>query len=134
VRGCRFLLALFFVSVLTLNAAQKEEKPAEEQPIEVPQEVQIQNAQDELAKIQKELSHGNSIWLKSYNSYMAYQEARKSLRDVKYRIEQLQNRSSNVERKLEIEALQAKQKVLTEQIDLLKAQGAISVRFIAQTG
>lgn len=122
-RGYQFLLALLFASVLTLNGAQKEEKPTEEQPIEVPQEVQIQNAQDELSKIQKELSHGSSIWLKSYNSYMAYQEARKSLRDVKYRIEQLQNRSSNVERKLEIEALQAKQKVLTEQIDLLKAQG-----------
>ena len=122
-RGYRFFLALFFTSALLLNAAQKEEKPAEEQPIEVPQEVQIQNAQDELSKIQKELSHGSSIWLKSYNSYMAYQEARKSLRDVKYRIEQLENRSSNVERKLEIEALQAKQKVLTEQIDLLKAQG-----------
>lgn len=122
-RGYQFLLALLFASVLTLNGAQKEEKPTEEQPIEVPQEVQIKNAQDELSKIQKELSHGSSIWLKSYNSYMAYQEARKSLRDVKYRIEQLQNRSSNVERKLEIEALQAKQKVLTEQIDLLKAQG-----------
>jgi hypothetical protein len=56
---------------------------------------------------------------------MAYQESRKSLRDVKYRIEQLENRSPNVERKLEIEALQAKQKVLTEQIDLLKAQGRL---------
>lgn len=123
-RGYRFLLALFFASTLTLHGAQKEEKLVEEQPIEVPQEVQIQNAQDELSKIQKELSHGNSIWLKSYNSYMAYQEARKSLRDVKYRIEQLENRSVSVERKLEIEALQAKQKVLTEQIDLLKAQGA----------
>lgn len=123
-RGYRFFLALFLASALTLNAAQKEEKTSEEQPIEVPQEVQIQNAQDELSKIQKELSHGNSIWLKSYNSYMAYQEARKSLRDVKYRIEQLENRSASVERKLEIEALQAKQKVLTEQIDLLKAQGA----------
>jgi len=123
VRGYRFFLALFFASALLLNAAQKEDKPTEEQPIEVPQEVQIQNAQDELSKIQKELSHGNSIWLKSYNSYMAYQEARKSLRDVKYRIEQLENRSASVERKLEIEALQAKQKVLTEQIDLLKAQG-----------
>lgn len=123
-RGYRFFLALFLASALTLNAAQKEEKTPEEQPIEVSQEVQIQNAQDELSKIQKELSHGNSIWLKSYNSYMAYQEARKSLRDVKYRIEQLENRSASVERKLEIEALQAKQKVLTEQIDLLKAQGA----------
>lgn len=119
-----FLLTAIFCLVLTLNGASKEEPSVDEKPIEVPQDVQIQNAQDELSKIQKELSHGNSIWLKSYNSYMAYQEARKSLRDVQYRIDQLQNRSSNVERKLEIEALQAKQKVLTEQIDLLKAQGA----------
>ncbi|WP_295013206.1 mechanosensitive ion channel domain-containing protein [Sulfuricurvum sp.] len=96
----------------------------QEDKIELPKEVQIENAKEELSKIQKELSRGNSIWLKSYNSYMAYQEARKSLRDVKYRIDELENRSSNVERKLEIEALQAKQKVLTEQIDLLKAQGA----------
>ncbi|MFZ2890255.1 mechanosensitive ion channel domain-containing protein [Sulfuricurvum sp.] len=122
-RGYRFFLSLFFASVLLLNAAQKEDKSTEEQSVELPKEIQIENAQDELSKIQKELSHGNSIWLKSYNSYMAYQEARKSLRDVKYRIEQLENRSASIERKLEIEALQAKQKVLTEQIDLLKAQG-----------
>lgn len=119
----RFFLSLFVVSVLSLNGAQKEEKLPEEVALELPKEVQIQNAQEELAKIQKELSRDNSIWLKSYNSYMAYQESRKSLRDVKYRIEQLQNRSATVERKLEIEALQAKQKVLTDQIELLKAQG-----------
>jgi len=125
VRGYRFLLAALFVSVLTLNAAKNEEKAVEEPVVtELPKEVQLQNTQDELSKIQKELSRGNSVWLKSYNSYMAYQESRKSLREVQHRINQLQDRSPTVERKLEIEALQAKQKVLTDQIELLKAQGA----------
>lgn len=124
-RGYRFLLAALFVSVLTLNAAKNEEKAVEEPVVtELPKEVQLQNAQDELSKIQKELSRGNSVWLKSYNSYMAYQESRKSLREVQHRINQLEDRSPTVERKLEIEALQAKQKVLTDQIELLKAQGA----------
>lgn len=124
-RGYRFFLAALFVSVLTLNAAKNEEQAVEEPVVtELPKEVQLQNIQDELSKIQKELSRGNSVWLKSYNSYMAYQESRKSLREVQHRINQLEDRSPTVERKLEIEALQAKQKVLTDQIELLKAQGA----------
>lgn len=120
----RFLLTILFLAVLTLHGAKKDENSVPEDGIELSKEVEATNARDELSKIQKELSKGNSIWLKSYNSYMAYQESRKSLREVKYRIEQLENRSSSVERKLELEALQAKQKVLTEQIELLKAQGA----------
>jgi len=124
VRLYRFLLSVLFLAVLTLHGAKKDENSVPEDGIELSKEVEATNARDELSKIQKELSKGNSIWLKSYNSYMAYQESRKSLREVKYRIEQLENRSSSVERKLEIEALQAKQKVLTEQIELLKAQGA----------
>lgn len=118
-----FSIAILFALVLTLHGAEKTEQANQESIVDLPKEVQIDNANEELSKIQKELSKENSIWLKSYNSYMAYQGARKSLRDVKYRIDQLENRSSSVERKLEIEALQAKQKVLTEQIDLLKAQG-----------
>ncbi|MFY9141896.1 mechanosensitive ion channel domain-containing protein [Sulfuricurvum sp.] len=108
---------------LALSGAVKEEKAPQEQTVTIPKEVEIQNVQEELSKIQKELARGNSIWLKSYNSYMAYQESRKSLREVQYRINQLQGWTPNVERKLEIEALQAKHKVLTDQIELLKAQG-----------
>lgn len=123
-RGGRFLLAALFFGILTLNAAQNEEKAVDEPTaVELPKEAQLDNAKDELSKIQKELSRGNSIWLKSYNSYMAYQESRKSLREVQNRISKLEERSPTVERKLEIEALQAKQKVLTDQIELLKAQG-----------
>lgn len=119
----RFLLAIFLLTGLALSGAVKEEKAPQEQTVTIPKEVEIQNVQEELSKIQKELARGNSIWLKSYNSYMAYQESRKSLREVQYRINQLQGWTPNVERKLEIEALQAKHKVLTDQIELLKAQG-----------
>lgn len=87
-------------------------------------ETQIKSTREELQKIQKELARASSVWIKSYNSYMAYQGARKSLRDVKRRIQALENASSTVERKLEIEALQAKEKILTDQVDLLKSQGA----------
>lgn len=118
----RFFISLFFCAALTLNGAT-EEAAVSEVSVEQSQAIELKNAQDELSKIQKELSRDNSIWLKSYNSYMAYQESRKNLRDVQHRIEQLQGRTPNIERKLEIEALQAKQKVLTDQIDLLKAQG-----------
>lgn len=119
----RMNLFLSLFLVLGFSAFAAPENTADEPQPEISKEIQIQQAQDEVAKIQKELSKASSVWIKSYNSYMAYQEARKSLRDVKRRIETLQNRRQTVERKLEIEALQAKEKVLTDQLELLKAQG-----------
>ncbi len=131
-------LLIFFTSTAILNATTKKEqqqikkqeqiKQQEEAALQAKREAsakeaELQNAQNELKKIQKELARDSSIWIKSYNSYMAYQEARKSLRNVKFRIEQLQERAPSVERKLETEALQAKQKILTDQVDLLKMQG-----------
>ncbi|MDP3265524.1 MAG: mechanosensitive ion channel [Sulfuricurvum sp.] len=88
-----------------------------------PKEVTIQNAEHELAQINKELTKDSSIWTKSYNSYMAYQGSRKSLREVQRRIVELKDRRETVERRLEIEALQAKEKILTDQIDEFRAQG-----------
>lgn len=108
-----------------VSAAEKEQLRAEEvQAQELARETEIKSTEEELSKIHKELSRASSVWIKSYNSYMAYQEARKSLRTVKRRIDELQSQTATVERKLEIEALQAKEKILTDQIELLKAQGA----------
>lgn len=118
------LLLTLFTLTATLGAATKKEERALQAKLDAAaKESEIKNDQEELSKIQKELSKGSSIWIKSYNSYMAYQESRKSLREVKRRIAQLQDRSSTVERKLESEALQAKEKILTDQVELLKAQG-----------
>lgn len=118
-----FLLTLFVVWAPLSGATKKEEKAQQAALDAAAKSAEIQNAQDELAKIQKELSRGSSIWIKSYNSYMAYQESRKSLREVKRRIAELQDWTPTLERKLETEALQAKEKILSDQIELLKAQG-----------
>ena len=83
----------------------------------------IEDVKHELSQINKELTKDSSIWTKSYNSYMAYQGSRKSLREVQRRIIELQDRTSTTERRLEIDALQAKEKVLTDQIDQFRAQG-----------
>lgn len=128
-----YLLRALIVLALSLSlnaAAVQKETPVQEDAAALEQlaqeqakDAEIKNTQEELTKIQKELSRGNSVWIKSYNSYMAYQGARKSLREVKRRIQELENSSVTVERKLETEALQAKEKILTDQVDLLKAQG-----------
>ncbi|MDX9966862.1 MAG: mechanosensitive ion channel [Sulfuricurvum sp.] len=118
-RIVRLALAAVIAGTWAFAASDKNDTP----PVEISKDVQVQQARDEVAKIQKELSKASSVWIKSYNSYMAYQEARKNLRQIKWRIEELQNRRQTVERKLEIEALQAKEKILTDQVELLKAQG-----------
>lgn len=118
-----FLLTLFILAMPLSSATTKEEQTLQAETEAAAKMAEIQKTQDELSKIQKELSRGSSIWLKSYNSYMAYQEARKSLRNVKRRLGELQE-TSTLERKLESEALQAKEKILSGQIELLKAQGS----------
>ncbi|MCK9372539.1 MAG: mechanosensitive ion channel family protein, partial [Sulfuricurvum sp.] len=128
-----FFLAVSLLSGSLYAVSAKEEKALQAQADAEAKAAEIQKAQEELAKtkelqaelekIQKELSRGSSIWIKSYNSYMAYQETRKSLRGVKRRMLELQGKSSTVEYKLEIEALQAKEKILSDQVELLKGQG-----------
>ncbi|MDO9207090.1 MAG: mechanosensitive ion channel, partial [Sulfuricurvum sp.] len=116
------ILLFLFLTTFSLFAVPAEDVIAEDNA-EIERQAATVELRNELQKIQKDLLKENSIWIKSYDSYMAYREARKSLLDVKDRINQLQNRSSSVERKLELEALQAKEKILTEQIELLRAQG-----------
>jgi small-conductance mechanosensitive channel len=77
----------------------------------------------EIDVLQKNLNKENNIWIKSYDSYMAYQETRKSLHEVRKRISELQGRRSSVDGKLELEALQAKERILAGQVELLTGQG-----------
>lgn len=115
---------LLFLSLTTLSllAVPVADVIAEDNA-ELERQAATEELRNELQKTQKDLLKENNIWIKSYDSYMAYREARKSLIEVKDRIKQLQNRSSSVERKLELEGLQAKEKILSEQIELLRGQG-----------
>jgi len=117
------ILALIFFGTLSLWADPVAEVVAVDNA-ELAQQAMNEESRNELQKLQKELQKENSIWLKSYDSYMAYRETRKNLLDVKIRIKALQDGSSSVERKLELEALQAKERILTDQAELLRAQGA----------
>jgi len=117
------ILLFLFLTTFSLFAVPAEGVIAEDNA-ELERQTATEALRNELQKTQKDLLKENNIWIKSYDSYMAYREARKSLLEVKDRIKQLQNSSSSVERKLELEGLQAKEKILTEQIELLRAQGA----------
>lgn len=114
------ILLVIFFSTLSWGAL-----PVEQGDINTNTEHQenINSKKNELEKLQKTLSKENSIWIKSYDSYGAYREARKSLREVKWRINELEDSRSTSERKLELEALQAKERILTDQVNLLQAQG-----------
>lgn len=115
------LIGTLFVLGSSLHASPKNEpKFIESAPTN---ETTIEEVKHELSQINKELTKDSSIWTKSYNSYMAYQGSRKNLREVQHRIIELQDRPSTTERRLEIEALQAKEKILTDQIDQFRAQG-----------
>ncbi len=124
-RYTNFLLPLLLLISFTASslAAPAQSVQAVDNA-ELENQAASEELRNELEKLQKDLLKENSIWIKSYDSYMAYRASRKSLIEVKDRIHELQNSSSNAEKKLELEALQAKEKILTEQIDLLKAQGA----------
>ncbi|MDD5212281.1 MAG: mechanosensitive ion channel [Sulfuricurvum sp.] len=115
-----FVVILFILVSGAYAAAVNDTKFIESAPTN---ETTIEDVKHELSQINKELTKDSSIWTKSYNSYMAYQGSRKSLREVQRRIIELQDRTSTTERRLEIEALQAKEKILTDQIDQFRAQG-----------
>lgn len=116
---CALIVSLFLLTSSVYAVSENDPQFIE---VESP-EVTIQNVEQELSQIKKELTRDSSIWTKSYNSYIAYQGSRKNLREVQRRIMELQDRSTTPERRLEIEALQAKEKILTDQIDQFRTQG-----------
>ncbi|MDD4855909.1 MAG: mechanosensitive ion channel [Sulfuricurvum sp.] len=116
-RHSLFLLVFFTILLGGVSVASSDTN------ISTQSQESIDSKKNELEKLQKTLSKENSIWIKSYDSYSAYRAARKSLREVKWRINELQDTRSTSEHKLELEALQAKERILTDQVALLQAQG-----------
>jgi len=75
-----------------------------------------------LLETRKKLNTG-SIWLESYNSYMTYLDVSKDLEMLQKKIQQLSKRGKSIEDKDEIASFLAKEKILTDQVELLKGQG-----------
>jgi small-conductance mechanosensitive channel len=77
---------------------------------------QLQQTNDELRKI-------DSLWQKSYSSYLTYLEVKADLKLLKEKIAQLSKYGNTISEKDELAGLLAKEKILTEQITLLKGRG-----------
>jgi len=82
----------------------------------------IARYKDKLMQTDNELSK-ESVWLKSYSSYLVYLDVKQDLEALKKRIAKLSKVGDTISEKDEVAALHAKEKILTEQINLLKGQG-----------
>ncbi|QOY53354.1 mechanosensitive ion channel family protein [Candidatus Sulfurimonas baltica] len=75
----------------------------------------------ELENIEANIENKDSVWMKSYASYLTSLDVRESLEKIKKRINFLQRiRKISVAQKDELDALVSKEKILTSQIEKLK--------------
>ncbi|MBW6487668.1 mechanosensitive ion channel domain-containing protein [Sulfurimonas sp.] len=75
----------------------------------------------ELKSIEEKIAKKDSVWIKSYASYLTSLEVRESLEEIIKRIEHLQKkRDKNLSEMDELSALVAREKILESQIEKLK--------------
>jgi small-conductance mechanosensitive channel len=75
----------------------------------------------ELKDIEEKIAKKDSVWIKSYASYLTSLDVRESLGEIKKRIEHLQKkRDKNLSEMDELSALVAREKILESQIEKLK--------------
>jgi small-conductance mechanosensitive channel len=79
----------------------------------------IENDRAKLKEIDSELSK-ESIWQKSYSSHIAYLEVKQELAALQKRIAKLSKYGVSAEERNELDDLIAKEKILSDQINLLK--------------
>jgi len=82
----------------------------------------IQSLKLSLEKTRYELSKTGVIWQKSYDSYKTYLEVAQELREVRKQIKKLTNDGSSFKARDELNALEPREQILANQINLL--QGA----------
>ncbi len=81
----------------------------------------IENYISELKNIEHRISKKDSVWMKSYASYLTSIDVRESLEGIKNRIEYLQKkRDKSFTEADELSALISREKILTAQIEKLK--------------
>lgn len=82
----------------------------------------IEKYKQSLRFTEKELQK-DSVWLKSYSSYLVYLDVKQDLQSLKERIAKLTEHGDTISERDELAALLAKEKILTEQINLLRGHG-----------
>ena len=87
----------------------------------------IQRLEGELSKVNDELAKDN-VWEKSYNSHIAYAQVRADLLKLQKKIKSLEEKEEpSADEQSELEDLKSKEKILSEQFDLLDANNEKSM-------
>lgn len=96
----------------------------EQQRIELEKEdikkEQIAGYLEELKQIEDKIAKKDSVWMKSYASYLTSLEVRESLEKIRERIEYLSKRKNTLTQIDELNTLISRERILTSQIEKLK--------------
>ncbi len=99
-----------------------EKERLKQERLEKRRQDKIADYKQRLMATDRELS-SESSWLKSYSSYLIYIDVKRDLKALKERISKLTEDGDTISERDEVAALLAKEKILTEQINLLRGHG-----------
>jgi small-conductance mechanosensitive channel len=124
----KIVFYLFIVSSLLFSDNAKSDTNAAKQELEQNRLAEedlkrekIGNYISEIKEIEHKIAKKDSVWMKSYASYLTSLEVRESLEEIKNRIEFLQKkRDKSLSETDELSALISREKILTSQIEKLK--------------
>lgn len=119
-----FVSTLLFAEVNVTKVTQESNETLLKQQMSIEQERKklIQRYLEQLREI-KERLNSDSIWIKSYASHMTYLDVAKKLEQVRNRIKKLSRHGDTTQEMGELESLMAKEKILSDQLGLLKQSG-----------
>ena len=117
------LFYLLFVSTLLFGSAVKSDvnSSKRDMPVEADIKEKIIKYTDDLKDIEEKIIKKDSVWMKSYVSYLTSLEVRENLKKIVERINFLQKkRDKSINQMDELSALIAREKILTSQIEKFK--------------
>lgn len=113
---------LFFIFFVSTSLLYADVKLDEQKDAELKKE-KIEKLSNELSSIEDKITKKDSVWIKSYASYLASLDIKGSLEDINKRITHLQSKSKlSLEQSDELSLLVSREKILSSQIDKLKKQ------------
>jgi len=110
-------------SQLEVVAVEDVNQTLLEQKREEVKQQRIETLNRSIEKTVEELKKEGVLWRKAYNSYTTYLEVAKELKNVRLKITKLSKDGSSFEARDELTALQPREQILANQINLLQGEG-----------
>ena len=112
---------LFATNVKNTKLIDKQEQLRIELEQEDLKKEKIAEHVSELKELEEKIANKDSVWMKSYSSYLTSLDVRESLEKIKKRINYLKKkRKKSLTQKDELNSLISREKILTSQIEKLK--------------